>query len=121
MLAIRFNLNFPPKKKRKFFFSPLNLWLRVEVPCIEREVCTGRGELDPLGRLYAVHHPVAKIAVLTILKEEVAIKFGSVSVVYKVSAELGVAHWHTFVVRKYLNFLGAQVGALFSNFGCESS
>ena len=27
---------------------------------------------------------------------------------------------HTFLVCKYLNFLGSQVGALLSNFGCTS-
>ena len=31
--------------------------------------------------------------------------------------ELGLLHLRTFVVRKYQNFFGAQVGALFSNFG----
>ena len=35
--------------------------------------------------------------------------------------ELGILHLHTFLVCKCLHFLGAQVGALPSNFGCESS
>ena len=36
------------------------------------------------------------------------------------TAELGTARLRTFLVRKYLKFLGAQVGALFSHFGCAS-
>ena len=34
--------------------------------------------------------------------------------------ERGTAHLPTFLVCKHLNFLGVQVGALFSNFGCAS-
>ena len=33
--------------------------------------------------------------------------------------ELGSAHLHTFLVHKYLNFMGGPVGALFSHFGCS--
>ena len=30
---------------------------------------------------------------------------------------MGIAHLRAFLVHKYLNFLGAQIGALLSNFG----
>ena len=36
-------------------------------------------------------------------------------------SELGIVHLRTFLVRKCLQFLGAQGGALFSNFGCATS
>ena len=39
----------------------------------------------------------------------------------RLKAELGLANLHTFLVLKYLNFLGAQVGASFSQFGCTST
>ena len=36
------------------------------------------------------------------------------------NSELGLAHLHSFVVHKYLDFLGVPVCALFSNFGFAS-
>ena len=39
------------------------LGLGVEVPGIHGEVGGGGGELDPLGRLHAMHHPVPQVDV----------------------------------------------------------
>ena len=41
--------------------------------------------------------------------------------VIKKKSRAGNCAFVYFLVRKYLNFLGVQVGALFSNFGCASS